>query len=193
MSIPPDKTTEDRALEHLRGIKDRLGREPDVGTVAAAIAEVKEIIQSREGVTSNFVFNLGMIPVHFKHPSYTAPQVIAAIDSYISFSEGALSKEPILALAQPPVTRPFVHPERIETLKAFRPLKFDLSRLVRYCEELNTCYAAGCWLSVAMLTRAVLDHVPPIFGCKSFKEIANNHSSSKSFKELMTCSGRYLI
>jgi hypothetical protein len=30
-----------------------------------------------------------------------------------------------------------------------------------------------------------LDHVPPIFGCKSFAEVSNNYSGGKSFKESM--------
>lgn len=37
-----------------------------------------------------------------------------------------------------------------------------------------------------MLTRAILDHVPPLFGCGSFTEVANNYpDGSKSFRQLM--------
>ena len=35
------------------------------------------------------------------------------------------------------------------------------------------------------LTRAIIDHVPPIFGCKSFAEVTNNYGGTKSFKEAM--------
>jgi hypothetical protein len=35
------------------------------------------------------------------------------------------------------------------------------------------------------LTRALLDHVPPIFLCAKFSEVANNYAGSKSFKESM--------
>jgi hypothetical protein len=34
------------------------------------------------------------------------------------------------------------------------------------CEELNTVYREKCYFATAMLTRGVLDHVPPIFGKK---------------------------
>ena len=40
-------------------------------------------------------------------------------------------------------------------------------------------------LSIIMLTRALIDHVPPIFEYKSFNEVANNYSGTKSFKESM--------
>lgn len=44
----------------------------------------------------------------------------------------------------------------------------------------------SCYLAVASLTRALIDHVPPVFGVGSFAEVANNYSGgSKSFKDLM--------
>jgi hypothetical protein len=36
-----------------------------------------------------------------------------------------------------------------------------------------------------MLTRALMDHVPPIFGQSTFEGIANNYSGTKSFKDSM--------
>jgi hypothetical protein len=36
-----------------------------------------------------------------------------------------------------------------------------------------------------MLTRAIIDHVPPIFGAKTFNEVASNYSGTKSFKDSM--------
>lgn len=37
-----------------------------------------------------------------------------------------------------------------------------------------------------MLTRGLLDHVPPLFGRSSFAEVANNYSGGgRSFKETM--------
>jgi hypothetical protein len=82
-------------------------------------------------------------------------------------------------------SRAFVDPKRIEELKQVRNSKFDLSRLVRLCEEINMSFATECHFSVAMLTRAILDHVSPIFGFDSFTEVANNYAGAKSFKESM--------
>jgi hypothetical protein len=36
---------------------------------------------------------------------------------------------------------------------------------------------------MAMLTRAIIDHVPPIFGMKNFSEVANNYGGSSSVKK----------
>jgi len=62
---------------------------------------------------------------------------------------------------------------------------FDFSRLVSLCEELNVAWSNGLWHASSALTRSLLDHVPPIFGCKSFSEVANNYAGSKSFRETM--------
>ena len=79
----------------------------------------------------------------------------------------------------------YVNTGRIEELRALSHQQFDLARLIRLCEELNVCFKHECYFAVAMLTRAVLDHVPPIFGFTSFSQIANNYAGAKSFKELM--------
>lgn len=82
-------------------------------------------------------------------------------------------------------SRAYVDPERINELKTISSESFDLSKLIRLCEELNICFAGECYLSMVMLTRAILDHVPPIFGSSSFQQVANNYSGAKSFKEAM--------
>src|SRR5205823_15030801 len=57
-----------------------------------------------------------------------------------------------------------VDPSRMEELKQLNADKFDFSKLIRMCEELNVSFATECHFAVSMLTRAILDHVPPIFG-----------------------------
>lgn len=79
--------------------------------------------------------------------------------------------------------RQYVDRSRLQELKDIRTTQFDLSRLIKILEELNTCYKNQCNISVITLTRALLDHVPPIFSCKTFSEVANNCAGSKSFKE----------
>ena len=80
----------------------------------------------------------------------------------------------------------YVDTFRIEAFRSVTPTNFDLSKLVELCEELNRCYANRCFLAVAMLVRATLDHVPPIFGYKTFTEFTNNYGGgTKSFKQSM--------
>jgi hypothetical protein len=57
-------------------------------------------------------------------------------------------------------------------------------KLVRLCEEINSAYGLQCYYATAMLIRGLLDHVPPVFGFKTFSEVANNYAGGgKSFKE----------
>lgn len=79
----------------------------------------------------------------------------------------------------------YVDSGRITELKAITSPKFDLSRLVQLCNEINAAHANECMMSIAMLARAITDHVPPIFGQTTFAQVANNYSRSKSFKRSM--------
>lgn len=74
---------------------------------------------------------------------------------------------------------------RIGELRALSSPNFDLVKLIRLCEEINICDTNDCFLATAMLVRAILDHVPPIFGFTKFSEVSSNYKGSKSFKESM--------
>ncbi len=74
---------------------------------------------------------------------------------------------------------------RLDELRAIQSTDFDFTKLIRLCEEINIAFAQGCNYGTGMLTRAVLDHVPPLFNQKSFAEVANNHPGGRSFKETM--------
>ena len=80
---------------------------------------------------------------------------------------------------------PFISLDRISSLQEHSGKGFDLSKLVRLCEEINSCAASGSAYAVIMLTRAILDHIPPIFGHKTFAEVTNNYEGDKSFKNAM--------
>lgn len=83
-----------------------------------------------------------------------------------------------------PKNQHFIDPERLNELRSTRNENFDLSRLIRFCEELDHAFLFENYLTVGMIMRAIIDHVPPIFGCKSFNEVTNNYGS-KSFKKSM--------
>jgi hypothetical protein len=68
----------------------------------------------------------------------------------------------------------YVDKSRIAQLRQVRSPNFDLERLIRLCEELNKCFASNSFCATAALVRAVTDHVPPIFGARTFAEVANN-------------------
>lgn len=78
-------------------------------------------------------------------------------------------------------SKAYVDVLRIEQLRKISSDQFDLMKVIRICEELNSSYELGNYLSVASLVRMLLDHIPPIFEKRSFKEVANS-VASKSVK-----------
>lgn len=78
----------------------------------------------------------------------------------------------------------YIDPRRLSQIRGITNDMFDLTKLTRLCEELNESYKDESYFAVAMLVRAILDHVPPIFGCNNFAQIASKHGG-KSFKESM--------
>ncbi len=84
-----------------------------------------------------------------------------------------------------PEDLPYVDKSRLLELKNIANPQFDMARLIKILEELNICHKNRCYISVITLTRALLDHVPPIFACKAFSEVANNYPGSSSFKNSM--------
>jgi hypothetical protein len=73
---------------------------------------------------------------------------------------------------------------RLAELRTLVSSDFDFKKLIRLCEELNTAYREECYFATAMLTRGLLDHMPPIFGKKNFDEVASNYGG-RSFKGTM--------
>ena len=79
-----------------------------------------------------------------------------------------------------------VSESRLDELRALSSTDFDFRKLIRLCEELNTAFQEESYFNTAMGTRAVLDHVAPVFGLRTFTEVANNYAGGgKSFKEAM--------
>lgn len=74
---------------------------------------------------------------------------------------------------------------RLSELRKLHSAEFDFRKLVRLCEELNVASRENCFYLIAMGTRAVLDHVPPVFGLKTFSQVANQYDGGKNFKNTM--------
>jgi hypothetical protein len=80
----------------------------------------------------------------------------------------------------------FVSKSRIEELREINSPDFDLSRLIRLCEELNDNYIRENYLSVIMIIRTIINHVPPIFNVSNFDMVVSNIAGKdKSFKKNM--------
>src|SRR5439155_20572620 len=85
--------------------------------------------------------------------------------------------------AIPPPGR-YVDKKRLQALRKKKGAAFDFSRLVQMLIELDHASLLDHSISVALLVRAILDHVPPVFGANSFAEVANNYGT-RSLKDSM--------
>jgi len=82
-------------------------------------------------------------------------------------------------------TNEYIQPDKIEAMRSIPCSDYDLQKLIRLCEEVNFAWNSRCYFTTAILVRAIVDHVPPIFGCSKFSEVANNYAGSFSFKKLI--------
>jgi hypothetical protein len=98
--------------------------------------------------------------------------------------EAEIAKERAAAGEEQGASAKFVVDSRLSELRKLSSGKFDFRKLVRLCEEVDTTHGQQCYFATAMLTRALLDHVPPIFGKSSFDEVANDYEG-RSFKGAM--------
>lgn len=79
----------------------------------------------------------------------------------------------------------YVDPTRIRELEAISSEEFDTTKLIRMCEELNTANINNCYMTIAMLARAIIDHIPPLLELNTFAEVANNYKGTRSFGDSM--------
>ncbi|MBB3475854.1 hypothetical protein [Sphingomonas sp. BK345] len=77
----------------------------------------------------------------------------------------------------------YVDPSIIEQIATLPTTNFDFSRLAELCRSLNVTAAANAHMATAMLLRAIIDHVPPIFGFKTFEVVAAQAPGTHTFKQ----------
>jgi hypothetical protein len=63
--------------------------------------------------------------------------------------------------------------------------EFECSKLIQLISELNENYASRNTYAAHTLLRAILDHIPPILGFKTFDQVANNYTWSRTDKQYM--------
>lgn len=162
----------------------------EVGRVFSALSDIKlgnypndSITSSRSQLIYSWIMTIGNSSLAETNKAELVRQAIISLVVNKDIREKLLSfidtKVAIKTSA-----KTYIHEARIAELKSIKNCDFDLSRLIKYCEELNIAFSCECYLSTAMLVRAIIDHIPPIFGKNTFTEVANNHGS-KSFKDSM--------
>jgi len=78
----------------------------------------------------------------------------------------------------------YVDSNRILELENISTNSFDLIKLIQFCKELNYAYNKKSYLTIPLLVRAIIDHIPPIFGKENFAAVCGGHGAS-SFQKSM--------
>jgi hypothetical protein len=77
----------------------------------------------------------------------------------------------------------YVDQRRLDDLAALPSSRFDVSKLCVLLRELNECHQRHAYFAIAALVRTILNHVPPIFGFKTFQQVVANYKCERSFKQ----------
>lgn len=162
----------------------------EVGRIFSALSDLKlknypndSITSSRSQLIYSWVMTIGASVLKETDKAELIRQAIISLVINKEVQEKLLSFIDTKSVIKTSA-KSYIHESRIAKLKSIKTNNFDLSRLIRYCEELNTAFSYECYLSSAMLVRTIIDHIPPIFIKNTFSEVANNHGS-KSFKDSM--------
>lgn len=87
---------------------------------------------------------------------------------------------PATAVAPPaaaPERGPYVELALLDELEqAAAGTKWQVHKLIALCQGLNDAYKAGNSYVCAAMIRAVMDHIPPVFGQSDFKQVASQHT-----------------
>lgn len=116
---------------------------------------------------------------------YLPPNILEQVgrrvtDEFIKDDYGYL-KDVKLA---PSASENYVDPARIDELNRIEDDDFDFTKLVALLKELNIAYSHGLYLSIPPLVRAIIDHIPPVFGKANFADVCGSFGTH-SFKESM--------
>ncbi|SFU65093.1 hypothetical protein [Pseudoduganella namucuonensis] len=152
------------------------------------VLEAKGLIQSAAGINDFAVPLLTLC--NFSGYGAFDPPLPDQLHEAIALVEGGLNlvrqkSAGLSALAQTTQKDLYVDPQRIFQLQSIKGSSWDLKRLVRLLQELNTAHFHDLHMATAMLVRAITDHVAPVLRCKNFSEVANQYAAPKSFSDQM--------
>jgi hypothetical protein len=154
----------------------------------ATVTEARAIIGGALGHANDFTFAIirstaNGVGGFFGGPSYLC---VSEVEGLIRAAVRQINRKSNAPAISVPGTPPYVSFARIAEVKALSSDRWDFAKLVQLCAELNVVTnSGGATYATAMLVRAIVDHVPPVFGAKSFSQVAENHGGTTSFKRSM--------
>src|SRR3990170_5856206 len=182
----PDTFTVDWKLEnynpHHGTIKGIKGDQPEIGFATLVALEEAGLVKTvskvvvpgkKSGATKTGLYQNGW-PRHETSRTYTILGPLASFSSPVAQSPSA----PERASQQHRHKADFISQDLIDKLGGLQSSTYDLSRLVQYCKEINDNFRMQNFSAVAFLSRAILDHCPPVFGQPNFESVIAHASAS---------------
>jgi hypothetical protein len=159
------------------------------GEWEALLAEARTLIRTALGTGNDFLagianaVNSGLVTLA-GGPSYNC---VNSVESLVRGAVRQIARNARARSAAPidSSTPQYVDLARIAAIESLQGNRFDFAKLARLCKELNAAHAADCRYATAMLVRAIADHVPPLFGMKTFTQVASNYGGTASFRKSM--------
>lgn len=153
----------------------------------AMAIEAKAMIDEELGRANEYSMNL-LHAVNSGAGGFTGGPSYASVEEAVQIVRAAVRA--IARRAARPTARtnprpPYVDPSRIAALHASRGGRFDFTRLVELCRELNVAAANECHMSTGFLLRSIMNHVAPVFGFDSFARVVSEYPFAKSIKPAM--------
>lgn len=81
-------------------------------------------------------------------------------------------------------TQDFVDAALVARVASLSGQPFNLAKLTSFTMELNENYSRGNYLSCSLLIRAIINHVPPLFGQRKFSQVVAN--SGRSVRSILS-------
>ncbi len=123
--------------------------------------------------------SLGQINANIENSVYEAYDLHADLQVVIDDIRELLSNSSVQWSA---LQTEFIDSSVIDKLGLIHNKKYDLAKVIQFCREINGTFNSGYILSTALLIRALINHIPPIFGYERFEQVVSQ--STKSRKEL---------
>lgn len=106
--------------------------------------------------------------------------ILPSMSAMSEFQSSSLMARPHIEDGAPS----YITMSRLDELRAVSGHRFDCTRLISMCEELNECAARENPLAVILLSRTILNHVPPAFDFETFAQVSANYGGGgSSFKK----------
>lgn len=174
-----------KKLEELYGMKEVKNGFPSQQACIDWSNRVAPLLKFNEQYYLNFVQNAHKMNLNLSSCILEPAFRVMVSQVHMAIEELKMDVGNSPAVQEGDETPMYVDKSRLEELRKIPKKDFDLSKLVRMLEEINICFQNESYFGVILLTRAIIDHIPPVFGCKTFSEVANNYKGSRSFKESM--------